>query len=112
MVRRNVISVPTPAAAEDARAQSQNHNGRFGSHPAKDLSVYRQLSCRGDSAASCNGFTVTGNTRAEKTAAKYRERAKELRELAATMRSEHHRKLLLDSAEKYEELAEKECKSS
>ena len=45
-------------------------------------------------------------------AAKYRERAKELRERVATMTNEHHRKLLLESAEKYEQMADKECKSS
>lgn len=44
------------------------------------------------------------------SAAKYRERAKELRELAATTKNETHRKLLLESAEKYEKMAEKECK--
>lgn len=45
-------------------------------------------------------------------AAKYREKAKEFRELAATTKNEEHRKLLLDSAEKYEKMAEDECKSS
>lgn len=43
-------------------------------------------------------------------AAKYRERARELRELAATTTNEHHRKLLLEAAEKYEKMAEKQCK--
>lgn len=46
------------------------------------------------------------------SAAKYRERAKELRELADKTVNEHHRKLLLESAEKYEKMAENECKLS
>jgi hypothetical protein len=33
---------------------------------------------------------------------KYRIRAQQLRELAATMKNEHHRKLLLEAAEGYE----------
>lgn len=33
-------------------------------------------------------------------------RAKELRELAATIKSEHHRKLLIDAAEKFEKAAQ------
>jgi hypothetical protein len=44
--------------------------------------------------------------------AKYRERAKELRELAATTKNENHRKLFLESAERYEQLAEEACKST
>jgi hypothetical protein len=38
--------------------------------------------------------------------AKYRTRARELRELAATMKNEHHRKLLLEAAEGYEKTCE------
>lgn len=38
-------------------------------------------------------------------ATKFLARAKELRELAETIKSEHHRKLLVDSAEKFEKLA-------
>ena len=38
-------------------------------------------------------------------AAQYIVRAKELRALAETVKSENHRKLLLDSAEKFERLA-------
>ena len=37
--------------------------------------------------------------------AKYLGRARELRELAATIKSEYHRKLLIDSAEKFEKMA-------
>jgi hypothetical protein len=40
-----------------------------------------------------------------KEAAKLLERAKELRALAVTIKSDEHRKLLLDSAEKFEKLA-------
>jgi hypothetical protein len=40
-----------------------------------------------------------------KEAAKFLERAKDLRALAETIRSNDHRKLLLDSAEKFENLA-------
>jgi hypothetical protein len=36
---------------------------------------------------------------------KYLERAKELRELANTIKSQHHRELLLDSLEKFLRLA-------
>lgn len=38
-------------------------------------------------------------------AANFLVRAKEMRELAVTIKSEQHRKLLLDSAEKFERLA-------
>ena len=38
--------------------------------------------------------------------AKYRIRARELRELAATMRNEHHRRLLLEAADGYEKICE------
>ena len=38
-------------------------------------------------------------------AAKYLERAKDLRQLAVTIKSDDHRKLLIDSAEKFEKLA-------
>lgn len=38
-------------------------------------------------------------------AAKFLVRARELRELAQTIKSDHHRKLLIDSAEKFEKLA-------
>lgn len=44
-------------------------------------------------------------------AAKFLERAKDLRELAATIKSEHHRKLLIDSAEKFEKLAKQTVES-
>jgi len=44
-------------------------------------------------------------------AAKYRERARELREVAAKTNNEDHRKMLLESADKYEKMAEDECKS-
>lgn len=54
---------------------------------------------------------MPGKSETDETAAKYRERARELRELAATMKNEQHRKLLLESAEKYEEMADKQCKS-
>lgn len=39
-------------------------------------------------------------------AAKFLERARDLRELAGSIKSEHHRKLLIDSAEKFERLAQ------
>jgi hypothetical protein len=45
-------------------------------------------------------------------AEKYRERAKEFRELAAQTKNDSHRKLLLETAEKYEKMAENECKRS
>lgn len=40
-----------------------------------------------------------------KEAEHFLERAKELRELARTIKSDHHRALLLDSAAKFERLA-------
>ena len=43
-------------------------------------------------------------------AAKYRARAKEFRELAKDMKNEEHRKLLLDTAENHEKLAELEVR--
>lgn len=45
-------------------------------------------------------------------AAKFLERAKDLRELAKTIKSGDHRKLLLDSAEKFEKLANQAVSSN
>jgi hypothetical protein len=44
--------------------------------------------------------------------AKYRTRARELRELAATMKNEHHRKLLLEAAEGYEKNCQNAAESA
>jgi len=57
------------------------------------------------------GAFYSGDTVANALAAKYRERARELREVAAKTNNEDHRKMLLESADKYEKMAEDECKS-
>lgn len=46
-----------------------------------------------------------------KEAEHFLERAKELRELASTIKSDDHRALLLDSAEKFERLAKRTVES-
>src|SRR5690348_14634387 len=64
--------------------------------------------CRGTKISAANQCSSKGNPMPCAAAinpeqqSKYRTRARQLRELAATMKNEHHRKLLVEAAEGYE----------
>ena len=54
---------------------------------------------------SISGHGAGGETIHDQEAAKFLERAVDLLELAESIKSEHHRKLLIDSAAKFERMA-------